>query len=515
MASRTTFNRIVSVGVLAAIGLLLIYLPTLLYRQYEAANNLGPFWGTLYTIFVGSGCVILAVISGWILWKMWASNLRKRKKKKQQSRDPSQMSLGERKAEVQQNLDEAESIKNDPNITTELREEIVPLIKWIEEKQEEQRLEIVAFGTISSGKSSLMNSLAGRDVFHTDLKGGTTVERNEIPWPGMDRVMLVDTPGLGEIDGAYRESAAAEAAKDADLVLMIVDGPLRDSEFQLLRQLAEMEKRIVVCLNKEDWFTPADRDALLGQIGRQVGQFVREEDIIAVRSRPTHRERVRILPDGSEVEETIEVPPDIQPLADRMLSIAKRDGQDLLLANLLLQSRGLVDEAKEAVRGRLDKRAREIVDKYMWGAAGVAALSPLPVIDLAAGVTISSKMVLDLARVYHQEIDIGVAMNLIGEQGKTLIGVIGAEALSGLASMIKAVPGAGTIAGGILQGIVQAIVTRWIGNVFIAYFKNEMCAPPGGMAALARKEWERVTSVSELRKIVSAARQQFKDKNDE
>ena len=51
--------------------------------------------------------------------------------------------------------------------------------------------------------------------------------------------------------------------------------------------------------------------------------------------------------------------------------------------------------------------------------------------------------------------------------------------------MIKAVPGAGTIAGGILQGIVQAIVTRWIGNVFISYFKNEMCAPPGGMAAIA------------------------------
>ena len=515
MAPRTTFNRIVSIGVLAAIGFMLIYAPSLLYRQYEAAKNLGSFWGTLYAIFVGSGCVILAAISGWIIWKMWASTLRKRKKKRQQSRDPSQMSFGERKAEVQQNLEEAANIKNDPNITSELREEIVPLIEWIEEKQEEQRLEIVAFGTISSGKSSLMNSLAGRDVFHTDLKGGTTVERNEIPWPGMDRVMLVDTPGLGEIDGAYRESTAAEAAKDADLVLMIVDGPLRDSEFQLLRQLADMEKRIVVCLNKEDWFTPADRDALIGQISRQVNDFVRQEDIIAVRSRPTQRERVRILSDGSEVEEMVEVPPDIQPLADRMLSIAKRDGQDLLLANLLLQSRGLVDEAKEAVRGRLDKRAREIVDKYMWGAAGAAALSPLPVIDLAAGVTISSKMVLDLARVYHQEIDISVAMNLIGEQGKTLIGVIGAEALSGLASMIKAVPGAGTIAGGILQGIVQAIVTRWIGNVFISYFKNEMCAPPGGMAALARKEWERVTSVSELRKIVFAARQQFKDKNDE
>ena len=25
----------------------------------------------------------------------------------------------------------------------------------------------------------------------------TTLQRNEIPWPGIDRVLLVDTPGLG------------------------------------------------------------------------------------------------------------------------------------------------------------------------------------------------------------------------------------------------------------------------------------------------------------------------------
>jgi hypothetical protein len=181
-----------------------------------------------------------------------------------------------------------------------------------------------------------------------------------------------------------------------------------------------------------------------------------------------------------------------------------------LLANLLLQSRGLVDEAKDRVREGLDKRAREIVDKYMWGAAGAAAITPLPVLDLAAGVAISSKMVLDLALVYHQEIDIKVAMNLIGQQGKTLIGVIGAEAIRGLASSIKAVPGVGTIAGGLIQAIVQAVITRWIGGVFIEYFKNEMHAPSGGMAALARREWERVTSVGELRRLVMAARSQFK-----
>ena len=57
--------------------------------------------------------------------------------------------------------------------------------------------------------------LAGRDVFATDVRGGTTLVRNEIPWAGADKVILVDTPGLGEVEGETREATASQAAKDA------------------------------------------------------------------------------------------------------------------------------------------------------------------------------------------------------------------------------------------------------------------------------------------------------------
>jgi small GTP-binding protein len=509
-------KRIVPLVTVALIGLLLVYLPAAIMSQYRAAKELGSIWGGLYLGTVAVGAALLACVSGWIVWQLASNSRRKRQRQLQRTRNPSQMSVAEREQEVQENLAAVADLHNDPSVSAELRQQLTPLIRWIEEKQEERRLEIVAFGTISSGKSSLLNALAGRDVFATDLLGGTTVQRNEIPWPGMDEVRLVDTPGLGEIDGSQRQWAAAETAKDADLVLLVLDGPLRDAEYQLIEQLAKMEKRVVICLNKEDWYTPKDRDALLGQIGQQVHAFVEAGDIVAVRSRPTERERIRVLPDGREVPEMVTVPPDIRPLAERMLQIVRRDGRDLLAANLLLQSRGLVDEAKQRVREALDLRAWEIVDKYTWGSAGAAALSPLPVVDLAAGFAISTKMVMDLARVYHQNIDVDVAVNLLGQQGKNLLGVLGTSAAtpmvaSSVASMIKSVPGVGTLAGGLLQGIVQAVITRWIGAIFITYFKNEMHAPPGGLAALARKEWERVTSVAELRKLVQSARRQFQD----
>ena len=57
---------------------------------------------------------------------------------------------------------------------------------------------------------------------------------------------------------------------------------------------------------------------------------------------------------------------------------------------------------------------------------------------------------------------------------------------------------------------MQALVTRWIGTIFIEYFKNEMQEPPGGMASLARREWERLTTANELRKLVSTARQRLR-----
>src|SRR5439155_20975396 len=201
--------------------------------------------------------------------------------------------------------------------------------------------------------SSLLNALAGRDVFQTDPRGGTTQERLEIPWPGDDRVVLVDTPGLGEVEGAERVAVAAQAARDADLVLLVVDGPLRDSEHHLLAQLGQMEKRILICLNKADWFDERERSLLLGQIVSQVRGIVPEEDVLAVRSQPTVRMRVHVLTDGVEQEEQVPVPPDIASLAKRMLQIVGRGGQELLLANLLLRSRGLVEQAQQQAQESL------------------------------------------------------------------------------------------------------------------------------------------------------------------
>ena len=511
-----TFSGLMIVVLAAAIGMALIYLPNLIISNYAVVKELGGVWATLYLIAIGLGVLLLLGSAGWTVWKMWGASITKNRRRARRNLNPSELSAGQRDREIEENIDEVERLRAEALNEEGLQSELDPLLHEIETKREQQTLEIVAFGTISSGKSSVLNLLAGRDVFKTDVRGGTTVTRNEIPWNGMDKVTLVDTPGIGEVDGEVHVSLAAESAVDADIVLVVVDGPLRESEHELIERLGQMEKRVLICLNKTDWYSQTDRDKLINQISGQTSGIVKPVDIVAIQAQEGSRIRKKILADGTEKEETVVIEADIDPLADRLIETVKRDGKELLMANVLLRSRGLVEKARARVKDSLDRQAWNIVDKYMWGAGGVAAISPFPVVDLLAGSAISTKMILDLAEVYQQKVDLETASKWLGEMGKNLVGVLGAQGAAVatsavVASLIKTIPFAGTVAGGVLQGAVQALITKWIGAVFIEYFRDEMQTPEGGLAGLARRQWEAVTTVDELRKLVQSARSKLSD----
>ncbi|MGD9723083.1 MAG: DUF697 domain-containing protein [Pirellulales bacterium] len=509
MAWNRRITALVLLVSLAAAGYLLRGLVPSVLSEYEQAARFHPAWGYVYLAVVGVSSAAFVMLILWAVWALVSNTRSKDRRRATAGLAPSQMSPAQRRKEIEAQLAAGRTLADDAHLPAETREPIRRSLAAVQEKLAQQTLEIVAFGTVSSGKSSVLNALAGRDVFRTEVRGGTTVARNEIPWPGADRVILVDTPGLAEINGAEREELAKRAARDADLVLFVTDGPLKEFEHRFLEHLAAMEKPVLVCLNKSDWFRPEDRALLLGQIVEQVAALVPRENIVALRAQPTSRVRTRVLPDGSQCDESVPVEADLSALATRMRQIVTRDGRDLLLANLLLQSRGLVADAKAQVQTELDKRAHEIVDRAMWQAGAAAALSPLPVLDLVAGAGVTSNMVLQLARVYQQNVDLDTLSRLLGELGKQLLSVAGANVAApalgaALATSLKAVPGVGTITGGVLQGLVQVLVTRWIGGVFIVYFKREMQDTATDWASLARQQWQEVTRPEELARLVKA-----------
>jgi len=292
--TRTT-SGIFLVVVLAVIGYVLWTMPYKLVEGYAKAAEINPWAGYVYLAVVGIGGLLLAGLLISILLHIWKNTRQKSADRERRNLSPSGMSATDQTQELTDNLAAGREYASGDRVSPKLRAEIAAAVEELESKRESQQLEIVAFGTISSGKSSLLSALAGRPVFRTNVVGGTTSTRSEIPWPGGDRVVLVDTPGLAEVRGETRAAESADAAKNADLVLFVVDGPLKSYESELLEALAAMEKRIVVCLNKEDWYDANQRDELLQQIAEQVAPAVNVKDVVPVRSRPAKRRRVHVL----------------------------------------------------------------------------------------------------------------------------------------------------------------------------------------------------------------------------
>ncbi len=504
------------IGLIAFVGYAILTIPGQFIDQYEAVRAHGQIWAYIY---IGALCLGLLLLAGSVSWALWIvfRNTRKGSVESKASSAPvSSISEEEKLRQIRANIEKAGSTAEKSQKDQEFRKAIEEAAERIRFRLENQILEIAAVGTVSSGKSSLLNALAGRRVFDAHVAGGTTKVSRQIDLPGGDQVRLVDTPGLAEAGGGDREELARQAAVSADVVLFVLDGPLKAFELRAISRLCSMEKKVIVCLNKQDWYSPEDQEILMARLREQLKGLVDSEDVVAVQARKVTHAVTRIAVDGTEREVVQMVPPDITALAERMSVLMKGQRRQIILCSLLLQSRTLRKDAEERVRRIVVSSARRVVDSYTWKAALAAAASPTPVLDVAVGLGFSLKMILEIAAVFERRIELSDARELLNQLMKNLYASLGASALAPavaqvVASGLKGLPAAGTLGGGALQGVVQAVVTRWIGMVMIDYF--QLMKEKEGAAdlqTLAMEEWKRITSASQLASLAAEGMKRFR-----
>ena len=91
-----------------------------------------------------------------------------------------------------------------------------------------ERLHIAFFGPTNSGKSTLVNALAGQQVSLVSPLPGTTTDpvRKVIELPGLGPCVLIDTAGLGDVSalGAERERLTRAILDETDIAV-ILDAP--------------------------------------------------------------------------------------------------------------------------------------------------------------------------------------------------------------------------------------------------------------------------------------------------
>ena len=90
------------------------------------------------------------------------------------------------------------------------------------------RLQIAFFGATNSGKSTLVNALAGQEVSLVSELPGTTTDpvRKVIELPGLGPCVLVDTAGYGDPGalGTERERRSRAVIDSTDIAVLLRSG---------------------------------------------------------------------------------------------------------------------------------------------------------------------------------------------------------------------------------------------------------------------------------------------------
>jgi small GTP-binding protein len=278
------------------------------------------------------------------------------------------------------------------------------------DKLQQGRVEIVVFGEISTGKSALINALVGQAMTEVDVRGGWTKDVWHVDWesagyriPGFaaSEVVLIDTPGLNEVDGAHRGEMAREAAARADLVLFVIDSDLNEVEYRALVALADCHKPLLLVLNKSDLYRPEELQSLVELLrGPRLRGVVDPENVLLAQADPREVQYVIESADGTTRSEWRKPAPQVEAVRARILELLAADGKELVALNAALFAADKSDRMG-ALRVRLrEDRAARTVWNFAATKALAVALNPVGVADVAGGMVVDAAMVVTLGRLY-------------------------------------------------------------------------------------------------------------------
>lgn len=352
------------------------------------------------------------------------------------------------------------------------------------EKLECGRVEIVVFGEISTGKSALINALVGDEITHVNVQGGWTKDVWHVPWNGIgyrvpgladSEVVLVDTPGLNEVDGAQRAEMARSAAARADLVLFVTDSDLNETEYSALLELAASHKPILLVLNKSDLYSRHELEQLLELFrGRRLAGLVEPANILVTQANPREMEFVIESPDGSVRHEWRKPAPKVSELRSRILEVLNAEGKSLIALNAAMFAADKSDRMG-ALRIRLrETEASRLIWNFAVTKSLAVALNPVPALDVLGGSAVDATMVVTLGRVYGMNITTSNARDLVTSILKAAGWVMLSEAAVSYASSIfKALTvGFGTVATALPQGAAAGYGSYIVGQAARHYFQH-------------------------------------------
>ncbi|MHC5773339.1 YcjF family protein [Nostoc sp.] len=333
-----------------------------------------------------------------------------------------------------------------------LREQVAQLLLELDR----QEIKVAVTGGKSVGKSTLIQVL--KPNFET---------RN--------LVSLQETaPLFREATENSDAAVLAEVAK-SDFVLFLTNGDLTDSEFQTLQQLKAANQPTMLVFNKQDQYLADESASVLLSLKQRM-----QGNVVATAASPIPIKVRKHEADGS-VEEWMEQPaPDIQQLTQQLGEVLAQQGQRLVWVTTMRKAGLLKAEVKNWLNGTRCDRATPIIEQYQWIAAAAAFANPVPALDILATAAINAQMVMDLGNIYQQKFSLEQAQTVAGTMGSLMLKLGLVELSTKAISTVLKSNAVTFVAGGVVQGVSAAYLTRVAGLSLVEYFQQQEIAIDSG-----------------------------------
>ena len=158
-------------------------------------------------------------------------------------------------------------------ILSECREDIRQLLENADDGRiMKEGIRTVILGKPNVGKSSLLNALLGQErAIVTDIAGTTRDALEESLRIHDVTLNVIDTAGIRNTEDVIEKMGvdkAKEYAKEADLIVFVVDTsrPLDEDDYEILQIIRD--KKVIALFNKQDLAVAADLKTLKEELGQ-------------------------------------------------------------------------------------------------------------------------------------------------------------------------------------------------------------------------------------------------------
>lgn len=417
----------------------------------------------------------LAVMSALVLAAVWliVRLVVKRKISSRQGRPDQPL----RKQDIEDRLREAEKSGVDVSgAQSELRE--------LAARQENRSVHLCFFGEISSGKSSLIKALIPTADVVISPVGGSTIDVRHYRWrdDSGTQILLTDVPGTGGLESEM-DDVAVEEAQRAQLVIFVCDGDLTRNESQSVKWLLALGKPLVLVMNKSDRYNREEQamlvERLLDHIGDLGAEFSRDQ-VVAV-SAGGEVDVIEKRAGGSESAVRRQRPADIGVLVVAINRLLDGGSEMLDIRRDRAVFRLAAEKLAEAEGEYRTQRAQQIIRSSTRKAVVGALAAVSPGTDIIIQGYIGTSMTRELCNLFGaapRDLDIEEFLTLSQSRAGKALPLSLAVAGNGL----KAFPGVGTVAGGLVHAVAYGLIFDALGRSLVMTLTKHGELNPGTAA---------------------------------